>query len=236
MRPLPRLAASRLSGVGPGPVQPPIRAGRQRRTVGAGTADRGTLRHPFAVRIPANLGHVGPRRLDHQPSVLDVRSWSTWAGFVTWAATDGPVPSVVRSSGRPSECSRTLTARQSLTRSSRRIRGAIFILVDHKVTIPVKKYTESIATVDISGADIANVWVPAFKTANPADSASGRASIFWPLNRISSTVQESTGVVRSGAGQLTRWPKWLIVHKNEDARVPRPTRCRWRILDEATAR
>src|SRR3954463_13185634 len=33
MRPLPRLATSRLSGVGPGPVQPALRAGRQRRAV-----------------------------------------------------------------------------------------------------------------------------------------------------------------------------------------------------------
>src|SRR3954451_19360861 len=63
MRPLPRLAASRLSGIGPGPVRPALRAGRQRPAVGPGTADRGPLGPPPAVRLPTDLGHARPRGL-----------------------------------------------------------------------------------------------------------------------------------------------------------------------------
>src|SRR5437868_14197801 len=63
MRTLRRLAAARLPGAGPAPLQPPLRAGRARRAGGAGPADRGAGRRAPAVRIPADLGPPGPRGL-----------------------------------------------------------------------------------------------------------------------------------------------------------------------------
>ena len=63
MRPLRRLAASRVPGVGSGSVQAPPRAPRQRRTDGVGSTDRRTGRHAPAVWIPADPGPVGSRWL-----------------------------------------------------------------------------------------------------------------------------------------------------------------------------
>ena len=65
-RPLRRLAAARMPGVGPGAVQPPLYAGRQRRPGGFGTADRGPPGHPPAIRRPPDLGRARPRGLVDQ--------------------------------------------------------------------------------------------------------------------------------------------------------------------------
>src|SRR5258708_4551977 len=58
-----RLATARVPGAGPAPFQPPLRGRRAGPPGGVGPADRGTGRQAPAVRLPTDLGPLGPRGL-----------------------------------------------------------------------------------------------------------------------------------------------------------------------------